>query len=147
MPFKFNSLLSRLLGFFRFLDPHGAVVEFFGGQLSQGLLQGRFGLGDDAVVLKEGSGTDGGKNQVGVLDVVKKGNIHIHEKAVRCLNMRRPVFPRRRLRRFRENWSTPAPGCPWGAGTSAAARRAEQTSGPPDRSFFERRGLCRLWPP
>jgi hypothetical protein len=50
------------------------------------------------VSFKAGSalgGTDGGKNQVGVLDVVKKGNVHIHEKAVRCLNVRRPVFPRR----------------------------------------------------
>ena len=96
MPFRFNSRFQLHLGLFRFFNPHGTVVEFFGGQFPQGLFQGRFGLGNNAVVFKEGAGADGGENQVGVLDVVKHGDVHIHKKTVRGLDVRGPVFAGRR---------------------------------------------------
>ncbi|VTR70820.1 hypothetical protein DESC_850018 [Desulfosarcina cetonica] len=91
-PLGLEFLVEQIPGLLRLFHAQGAVVEILGGQLAQGLLEGRFGLGDDAVVLEQGPRTDLGEDQVRVDDVVDDRDIHIHEKTVRGLDMRHAVL-------------------------------------------------------
>src|SRR3989339_465342 len=63
------------------------VIEILGRKLAESGFESRFGFRDDAVVLEKLSRTDLGERQVRVFNAVQYRNVHVHEKAVRSLDM------------------------------------------------------------
>ncbi len=73
----------------RFRHAQGAVVELFRGHLTQSFFKLRLDFRDNTVIFIKPSRSDGRNYFIRFDDAVENADVHIHEKAVRSLDVGR----------------------------------------------------------